>query len=54
MKYYYVYDIEYSQTDKTVAMFYCRSEDIADILKRRYPNARYYNLIRKTEYFHTN
>lgn len=54
MKYYYVYDIEWSQTDKTTVVIYSTSEDIATILKRRYPNARYFNLIRKTESFHNN
>ena len=54
MKYYYVYDIEWSQTDKDTAVICATEKDIANILKRRYPNARFYQLIRKTELFHTN
>ena len=55
MKNYYVFDIEYSQTDKSVIIICAENKRQCDIiLKRRYPNARYYNLIRQTDNFHNN
>lgn len=46
---YYVYDVEWSQTDKDTVCFYCANGNPAQFLKSKYPKARYYNLIRKIE-----
>lgn len=51
---YYVYKIEWSQTDYDIVIIKCDNGKPATILKRRYPNALYYHLEYKTENFHTN
>ena len=51
---YYVYKIEYSQTDSDIVIIYSKDQNPAPILKRRYPKARYYHLEYKTSNFHNN
>jgi hypothetical protein len=51
---YYVYKIEWSQTDFDYCIIKCDNGKPAEILKRRYPNAKYFHLETKTENFHNN
>lgn len=52
MKYYYVYDVEWSQTNKDTVIIYCKDTEIGEYLKKKYKGARYFSLIRKTDYLH--
>lgn len=50
---YYVYKVEWSQTDSDIVIIYSESGNPAPILKRRYPNALYYHLQYKTNNYHS-
>lgn len=49
---YYVYYVEWSQTDKDTVIFWCPNMRPAEFLKTKYPGARYYTFIAKSEKIH--